>query len=669
MHKNNDFTFQTFEYFQTDYFFNFTFKTIPMKKLGLILSIVLFHTYLYGQFTIEDLAQKEGRSHYQRMLSYNNNPNTANYDLKYQRLEASLDPAVNYISAAVTSHFQPNANMSSMYFDFTTQLNVSAVSYHGNALTFSQLPSKELKIDFPNPISSGTLDSLTVHYSGIPDPSNNAFGMHTQNGIPVMSTLSEPYGAQDWFPTKQRLNDKIDRFDMKITTPSQYSVAANGKLMLESINAGSKLTFWRTQYPTAAYLIAFSITNFTKLNDVIGNPPFPFVNYLYPTTAGNPSVMADIDWTKQIMNTFETYFGPYPFRNEKYGHMEFGFNGVCMEHQTMSSMSGWPKRVIAHELAHQWFGDKITCGAWNDLWLNEGFANFGEHLANEKLLMTPSEFLLFLQGQKNYINSAVGGSVYVADANLGNQSILFSGRLTYAKGGFVVRMLKWILGDAVFYQAVKEYLNQPNLAYGYAKTVDLKNSLLQSTGKDFTEFFNDWIYGQGYPTYTIKWKQAASLQNITIWVGQNQSHPSVSFYEMPLPIKLNGTNGEVAYVRLENTESNQYFTVPTAFEVASVEFNHDHQILESNSTVQHDASLSLRENEAITGVVVYPNPAKNELFVKGLNGISDFKISYINGQLVKKGTIKSNNSIDVSGLEKGTYILEIENNKLKFIKN
>ncbi len=669
MHKNNDFTFQTFEYFQTDYFFNFTFKTIPMKKLGLILSIVLFQTYLYGQFTIEDLAQKEGRSHYQRMLSYNNNPNTANYDLKYQRLEASLDPAVNYISASVTSHFQPNANMSSMYFDFTTQLNVSAVSYHGNALTFSQLPSKELKIDFPNPISSGTLDSLTVHYSGIPDPSNNAFGTHTQNGIPVMSTLSEPYGAQDWFPTKQSLNDKIDRFDMKITTPSQYSVAANGKLMLESINAGSKLTFWRTQYPTAAYLIAFSITNFTKLNDVIGNPPFPFVNYLYPTTAGNPSVMADIDWTKQIMNTFETYFGPYPFRNEKYGHMEFGFNGVCMEHQTMSSMSGWPKRVIAHELAHQWFGDKITCGAWNDLWLNEGFANFGEHLANEKLLMTPSEFLLFLQGQKNYINSAVGGSVYVADANLGNQSILFSGRLTYAKGGFVVRMLKWILGDAVFYQAVKEYLNQPNLAYGYAKTVDLKNSLLQSTGKDFTEFFNDWIYGQGYPTYTIKWKQAASLQNITIWVGQNQSHPSVSFYEMPLPIKLNGTNGEVAYVRLENTESNQYFTVPTAFEVASVEFNHDHQILESNSTVQYDASLSLRENEAITGVVVYPNPAKNELFVKGLNGISDFKISYINGQLVKKGTIKSNNSIDVSGLEKGTYILEIENNKLKFIKN
>ncbi len=119
-------------------------------------------------------------------------------------------------------------------------------------------------------------------------------------------------------------------------------------------------------YPTPAYLIALSITNFVKLTDTIGNPPFPFINYIYPSTNSNATSIANINWTKQVMNTFETYFGTYPFRNEKYGHMEFMYGGG-MEHQTMSSMGGWSKQLIAHELTHQWFGDKVTCGAWNDI--------------------------------------------------------------------------------------------------------------------------------------------------------------------------------------------------------------------------------------------------------------------------------------------------------------
>jgi aminopeptidase N len=249
---------------------------------------------------------------------------------------------------------------------------------------------------------------------------------------------------------------------------------------------GQKLTFWRTMYPTAAYLIAISITNYVKITDTMGTPPFPFINYMYPSTANNTTSMANINWTKQIMNTFETYFGPYPFRNEKYGHMEFEYGGG-MEHQTMSSMGGWDKSLIAHELTHQWFGDKVTCGAWNDIWLNEGFATFGAHLANEKLLMTNAEFMNFYCQKKLY-HSLPDGSVYVADANLNNINAIFNGRLSYSKGGYVVRMIKWILGETAFYQALKDYHARPALAYNYVRTVDLKNSILQSTGKDFTEF-------------------------------------------------------------------------------------------------------------------------------------------------------------------------------------
>lgn len=614
----------------------------------------------------EKLALAEGKSA-MKMSNYNVNPNTLNYDLKYERLDLELDPAVYNVSGSATMHFVPNQNISSIYFDLTDVLTVSQVLYHGNSLTFSQLSTKELKINFASALPASTLDSLTVKYSGAPDTTNTAFSTGTQSGVPVLYTLSEPYGAQDWFPTKQSMNDKIDRFDFKITTPNQYSVAANGTFMSETTpSSGKKLTFWRTQYPMAAYLVALGITNYTKIFDTMGTPAFPFVNFVYPSTASNSTSMSNITWTKQAMNNFETYFGPYPFRNEKYGHMEFSYPGTCMEHQTMTSMSSWGQITIAHELAHQWFGDKITCGAWNDIWLNEGFATYGEHLTNEKLLMTNSQFMSYLSGQKNYITSVSNGSVYVADANLGNESYIFSGRLSYSKGGYLLRMIKWILGDTAFYQAIKDYNSTPALAYNYAKSTDFAAALKNSSGKDFTEFFNDWLYGQGYPTYTIKWKQFSG--GIQFTVSQTQSDASVSFFEMPLPIKVTDSGGNITYFRLENTTNNQTFYFPYTGSSPTVSFNYEYQILERNSTVTNDPAMVLATSESQKEMVkVYPNPIKDVLNISGLKQSQDFEIYSIDGKLLKKGT--ATNSINVSGFTKGTYLLKISEQTIKFIKD
>ncbi len=637
-----------------------------MKKFYFLCLSLFAGQSFFAQENLEmkGLMAKEMKSFTAKMNAGNTNPNTLNYDLQYQRMDVSLNPSVAQISGSVTSHFKPALAMNSIYFDLNNQLTVSEVTFHGQPLVFQQLATKELKIDFTSSLPANVLDSLTIQYNGVPPTGNNAFFINTQGGTPVLSTLNEPYGAQDWFPTKQSLNDKIERFDIKVTTPSQYSVASNGKLMSETIlGNGQKLTFWRTQYPTAAYLVALSITNFVKLNDTIGNPPFPFVNYIYPGTSSNTASMANIEWTKTVMNTFETYFGPYPFRNEKYGHMEFTAGGG-MEHQTMSSMGGWSQQLVAHELAHQWFGDKVTCGLWNDIWLNEGFATFGEHVTYEKLLMTPTEFLNYLLGEKNYITSAADGSVYVADANLGSVGTIFNGRLTYSKGGYVVRMIKWILGDAVFYQALKEYHARPNLAYNYVKTADFNASLLQSTGKDFTGFFNDWIYGQGYPTYDIRWKQTGN--QLTFRAGQTQSHSSVSFFDIPLPIKVNGTGGQVAYFALNNTSDNQYFTETVGFPVAGVEFNYEYQILEKNSSVTQDSTLSISE-AAVSPLAVYPNPAKDELFISGLKKETDFTIYTADGRLVKKGS--TDRKVEISSLDKGIYFINISGLNIKLIKD
>lgn len=642
-----------------------------MKKNNLLLLLVtLVSIPFFAQidnYENKDLLLREQNAYLRKMNVGNFNPNTANYDLRYQRLDLNINPSQAFVQGSVTSHFIPNQTMNSIYMDLHSSLTVSEVRHQGNTIPFQQLNSHELKIDFPHSLSANVLDSITVSYSGAPAIGQDAVRTTPQpNGTPVFATLNEPYGAQDWFPTKQSLNDKIEKVDLFITTPSQYSVAGNGVLMSETIlTSGQKLTKWRTQYPTAAYLIALGITHYTKLNDTIGNPPFPFINYVYPSTVNNTHTMSIINWTKDAMTLFENHFGPYPFRNEKYGHMQFNYSGVAMEHQTMSSMPHWDYGVTAHELAHQWFGNKITCATWNDIWLNEGFAVFGEHMIQEHLRMTPAQFQNYLSQIKNLVTSSPNGSVYVPDNQLTNVGAIFSWRLSYQKGGFVVRMMKWKLGDTAFFSAIRDYLNHPDLAYGYASTNDLKNSLLASTGVDFTEFFNDWIYGQGYPTYNIRWKQSGD--NIILQAHQTQSHPTVSFFEMPLPIRIHGTNGEQLDLKLEHTQSGQYFTIPVSFPIASVQFNYENQILERNSDVVHDNQLSIQEVQT-NGLSIYPTLAKTEIYIKGLTKKSTYQIFSMDGRLILSGITNPENPILVNHLTKGKYIITIGKEKISFIK-
>lgn len=615
----------------------------------------------------KSLMQREQNAFLRRMNMGNYNPNTVHYDLRYQRLDLEINPANYHVGGSVTSHFIPNREMRNLYLDLSNQLSVSRVSYRGNDLAFQQLASNELKIDFQTPLPAHAMDSITVHYSGAPAMGQDAVRTGSQpDGTPVFSTLSEPYGAQDWFPTKQSLNDKIERVDLFITTPSQYSVAGNGVLMSENLlGNGKKLTKWRSQYPITAYLIALGITTYTKLEDTIGNPPFPFINYVYPSTISDATTMGVINWTKSAMRLFEEHFGEYPFRNEKYGHMQFNYTGVAMEHQTMSSMPHWGHGVTAHELAHQWFGNKITCATWNDIWINEGFAVFGEHLVNEKLLMTPSGFQAYLVRQKNYITSSPIGSVYVPDASLNNVGRIFDGRLSYAKGGYVVRMLKWKLGDALFYQALKNYLNEPHLAYGYAKVSDFQTSFQNYTQVNLTKFMNDWIYGQGYPTYTIRWKQVGN--QLAIQANQTQSHASVTFFEMPLPIRVVGVNGEQVDLKLNHTTNGQYFQENIPFEVREVIFNYENQLLERNSTVVKDANLSTKEL-ARKIMEIYPNPVQNQLYIKGLSQQVDYEIYSLDGKKIKIGQAKNDQPIFVGDLPAGKYIITIDGNNLPFVK-
>lgn len=624
-------------------------------------------TYLFLLLTFFGFSQSESEE-FDRMVesemksaaSIQNlrvNPNTLNYDVTYHELRFTVDPnnTTPFISGVVKTTFRALANMNSVTFDMATALVVSSVTMNSSNLIFNQ-SNYELNITLPSTLTTGNSATITITYAGSPPQAEGAFTRSLHSGIPVIYTLSEPFGARDWWPCKQDLNDKIDSFDIYITCPSAYIGVSNGLLQSQTTSGGNIIRHFRHNYPIPAYLISLNVTNYVTYNvqaglGTIQSPFFPINNYLYPesNTATNRSF---IDQTVPMMNIFEQKFGSYPYRNEQYGHVQFGWNGG-MEHATMSSMGVWNSRsLIAHELGHQWFGNKVTCGSWKDIWLNEGLTEYTAGIVVEEL-DGAAAFVSWKSGKISSITSQTGGAVYLSDAEALNVGRIFSSRLSYNKGAMVTHMLRWKMGDTAFFQALRNYLNDSNLAYGYAITTDLKAKLEAVHGSNLDEFFNDWVYNQGYPTYTITAQNWGAGQ-AKIIVNQTQSDPSVTFFEMPLEIRLSGAGGLTHDVVVEHTTNGQEFIVSVPFVVTGVTFDPNKHIISRNNV----ATLSSNSFDLEQTISVYPNPANDELHLMMPTSVQLEKVEIYNtlGQLVGQ---KIEHDFSISELASGIHLLKI----------
>ena len=593
------------------------------------------------------------------------NPNTSNYDLTYHELRFTVNPAVNFITGQVTSTFTALSNMSTVTFDLTNELTVSTVTLGGNSLAFVQNASNELVITLPSTLVTGNSATVIISYSGVPASGEDAFTQTTHSGTPIIFTLSEPFGARDWWPCKQDLNDKIESVDIYITCPVAYIGVSNGLLQSSTTSAGNITRHFHHNYPIPAYLISLNVTNYTTYNIQAGlgtaeSPFFPINNYLYPES-NTVSVQNAINQTVPIMNVFEEKFGVYPYRSEQYGHVQFGWGGG-MEHTTMSSMGGWSRSLIAHELGHQWFGNKVTLGTWKDIWLNEGLTEYTAGIVVEEL-DGDAAFVTWKNGKINNITTQTGGAIYLTDTEAQDVNRIFSSRLSYNKGSMVTHMLRWVMGDANFFQALQNYLNAPNLAFGYAVTTDLKSHLEAVHGSSLTEFFNDWVYMQGYPTYTVTAQNWGAGQ-AKITVSQTQSHPSVSFFEMPLEIRLNATGGLTHDVVVNHTSNGQEFIVPVPFVVTGVTFDPNKHIISKNNV----ATLSNESFDLEQTISVYPNPTNEELHIMMPTTLQLEKVEIYNtlGQLVGQ---KNTNDFSVAELSLGLHWIKISTSEGIIHKN
>jgi len=631
-----------------------------MKRLLFVCLVFAIGAALIGQ-------EKNFRAHHYQTMNFKANPLTQNYDLKYHRLVWEVDPAVLYISGAITSYFVPTTDdFNQLNFDLDDNMTVDSVLYHGSAISFT-LSNDNLQIDLTNVISMGTLDSLTIVYQGEPIESGfSAFDTSTHEGVPVLWTLSEPYGAKTWWPCKQDLIDKIDSIDIIVTTPEQYRVGSNGVLKSEvPTGTGFKTYHWKHRYPIPAYLISLAITNYVSVTDYVylnNGDSILILNYVYPEDLS--SVQSELGAIIEQMELFNDLFGIYPFAKEKYGHAQCGFGGG-MEHQTMSSMGGFDYYLQAHELAHQWFGDKITCGSWQDIWLNEGFATYLTVLTDE--FLTPhDDWKDRINWYINIVTSEPGGSTWVDDTT--DLYRIFDYRLSYLKGSLILHMLRWELGDDDFFQGVRNYINDPRLAYGYSNIDDLKHHLETVKGIDLTEFFEDWYYGQGFPSYSIQY--TPNSEGVEIIIHQVTSHPSVDFFEMPVPLKIsNGVHDTLVVVN--HTFSGQKFDLLLPFEPTSMVFDPDQWIISRNNSVE---LVTNTDDLELLGVTIYPNPATQIVSISfdnpaHLDKISALIITDSKGALIRKiEQIESKTDLDLSGFPTGTYFVTILTNSGNLVR-
>ena len=644
-----------------------------MKKALILFNLLLFNFLSLAQDAesecasgkILSLTKRNQNARLQTAQAVDNN-----IDVTYYKLNLNVTYTPKNIKGEVTINAKIKvASLDQVTIDLQNALTTDSVKIGNRKLTFIH-QSNQILIKLDKTYLENQLVSFVIYYHGIPGSSgfdSFVFGTHNAQKDLAIWSLSEPYGSPDWFPCKNSVDDKADSSDVWITGDKYFTSVSNGILEKTIDNSDGTRTFqWKNRYPIAQYLISIAMSNYTLYQNQFtfdGQNSMPVTHYIYPESLTTTNKLA-LDKTTFMLDLYSKKFGLYPFIKEKYGHAQFGWGGG-MEHQTCTSLtipaSGF-ETLIAHELTHQWFGDKITCKNWESIWLNEGFASYGECVYTEAI-GGKTAYDAYI---KSFMTSAktAKGTIYVQNVN--NINEIFSSPRTYRKGASVLHMLRGIVGEDKFFKILQTY-TVSKFAYGNVVTEDFQAIAEQVYGQKLDYFFKQWIFGENYPKYKFQWSsQPMADGTFKVKADISQSiNTSPVFFTMPIQLSVPVGLGDTT-ITVFNDKQSQTFEFILKAKPTVVNFDSNNLILKDLETI----AVLANEPQVFDnfGLNIAPNPSSEEIEVSFRLAksasvkitIIDFSGKEILSQSEEKLTVGNySRNLKISQFQSGTYILNL----------
>lgn len=520
-------------------------------------------------------------------------------DVLHNNLEVEVVPGPNTVSGTNVMRVRSLTDgLTTFTFMLRSQYVISSCLVNGTfAAPVSSVGTYGRRATLDRAYNAGEEFTVAVTYSGT--AVSVGFGsiqFSTQGGQPIVSTLSQPFYAGSWWPCKDgdvgQPGDNTDKatLEIAIIAPSNMRSVSNGLLVGVDALPGNRSRYrWRHDYPIPTYLVAFSSTPYvTWTRDYVyplpgggtGTMPVEFNIYPGSNTGSNRAAW---EQSLNMLAAFRDVFGEYPFVNEKYGIYQFPFSGG-MEHQTNSGQGTFSESVTAHELAHQWWGDWVTCRTWNDIWLNEGFATYGEALWLER--KPGSTGLPALHAaMASRRPSQVSDTVYVYDTSSVNR--IFSSTYSYRKGAWVLHMLRRVIGDAAFFDVLGAYRAQ--FGGSGATTDDFAAVASAIAGRDLTDYFLQWVYRGGAPAYRYGYRtdtiNGRAYLRLHIAQTQNTSWGINGAFVMPLDVVVDSPAGSQGFV-LWNDARLDHYVLPLGAAASGVALDPSNWVLNTGKTAE-----------------------------------------------------------------------------------
>jgi aminopeptidase N len=600
------------------------------------------------------------------------------YTLNLNLTENYTSPYPASFSADVKIRFRIDSTLSAVTLNaVNTSLAIDSVKLAAVTFTHSE---DLLNINLDRTYNPGEITEIWIYYHHF-DVDDHAF--YVSNGF--LFTDCEPEGARKWFPCYDHPSDKAT-VDIKAKVPSVVKLGSNGRLQDSIVEPPFTTYHWVSRDPVATYLVVLTskinysldIVNWTNPNtgEIV---PIRF----YYNPGEDPSEMEAI--IGEMTTFFSEQFGDHPFEKNGFASLNEDFFWGGMENQTLTSICPtycWISWLVAHEYAHQWFGDMVTCATWADIFLNEGFATWTEAYWTEHEYGYQA-YMDELKGNAyNYINNNPGWPI--SDPSWAittpDLSILFNYYITYLKGSCVLHQLRYVLGDSLYFTGLKAYATDTvNFKYQSATIPDFKDKMETVTGQELDWFFDEWIYLPDHPTYNnlYSFMDLGNGEWKVTFTARQQS--TIQFWQMPLELYIYCEDGSDTLIRVFNSFNGEIFEFIIDAKPVDLVFDPGNHILLKEGTTLLGVNDSYSSNDL--GLKVVPSPVKDECTVNfTLDAISDIdlEITDVSGKLIwqhtYEGLNKGENSIKLncgwmpSGIYLMRYITETSSGTSKFIR-